>query len=73
MPWGPPGGGQGGGQNQSRYELPPYKPYGPVWRVVPSTAASGGSGTGTASQSLTGARSAPRTARVNENDDDLSL
>ena len=57
-------------------QLPKYKPYGPVWKVVRSTASTGeggGSGTGTASQSLLGNRTAPRTARVNENDDDLSL
>ena len=57
-------------------QLPKYKPYGPVWKVVrstPSTGEGGGSGTGTASQSLLGNRTTPRTARVNENDDDLSL
>ena len=55
---------------------PDFTPYGPVWKVVRSTASSGGgsgSGTGNASQSLLGNRTAPRTARVNENDDDLSL
>lgn len=65
---------EGRNRNQSnRYALPKYKPYGPVWKVVRSTASGGGSGTGTASQSLLGNRNAPRTARVNENDDDLSL
>ena len=68
---------EGRNRNQSnRYALPKYKPYGPVWKVVrstPSTGEGGGSGTGTASQSLLGNRTAPRTARVNENDDDLSL
>ena len=55
-------------------DFPDFKPFGPIWRVVRSTASSGGgSGTGNASQSLLGNRTAPRTARVNENDDDLSL
>ena len=55
-------------------DFPDFKPFGPIWRVVRSTASSGGgSGTGAASQSLLGNRTTPRTARVNENDDDLSL
>ena len=59
---------------QPSLPYPNFTPYGPVWKVVRSTASSGGgSGTGTASQSLLGNRTAPRTARVNENDDDLSL
>ena len=58
---------------QPSLPYPRFSPYGPVWKVVRSTASGGGSGTGTASQSLLGNRNAPRTARVNENDDDLSL
>ena len=56
-------------------DFPAFKPYGPIWRVVRSTASGGGSGsgTGTASQSLLGNRTAPRTAVVNEDDEDLSL
>jgi len=61
-------------KDQPKLPYPEFSPYGPVWKVVRSTASSGGgSGTGTASQSLLGNRTAPRTARVNENDDDLSL
>ena len=53
-------------------DFPPFKPYGPIWRVVRSaTASSGGSGSG--SSGLIGSRNQPRTARVNEDDDDLSL
>ena len=52
-------------------EFPPFKPYGPIWRVVRSTTASSGSGRG--SGSLIGNHTQPRTARVNEDDDDLSL
>ena len=56
--------------------FPDFKPFGPIWRVVRSTASSGGgsggrSGSGTGS--LLGNRTTPRTARVNEDDDDLSL
>lgn len=59
---------------QPSLPYPRFSPYGPVWKVVRSTASTGGgSGTGTASQSLLGNRTTPRTARVNENDDDLSL
>ena len=56
-------------------DFPDFKPYGPIWRVVRSTASSsgGGTGTGSASQSLLGSRTTPRTARVNEDDEDLSL
>ena len=41
-----------------------------IWRVVRSTSSSGG---GSGSGSLLGNRTKPRTARVNEDDDDLSL
>ena len=61
---------------QPKRDFPEFNPYGPIWKVVRSTASTGGgsgSGTGTASQSLLGNRTTPRTARVNENDDDLSL
>ena len=54
--------------------FPEFKPYGPIWRVVRSTNSSGGgSGTGSGSGSLLGNRTQPRTARVTEDDDDLSL
>ena len=50
--------------------FPQFNPYGPIFRVVRSTtASSGGAGSG----SLIGNRTTPRTARVNEDDDDLSL
>jgi len=58
--------------NQGLIYSPPFKPYGPVWRVVRSaTASSGGFGGG--SGSLIGSRTQPRTARVTEDDEDLSL
>jgi hypothetical protein len=62
-------------EDDRRFFMPKFKPYGPIWRVVRSTASGGGSGsgTGTASQSLLGNRTAPRTAVVNEDDEDLSL
>ena len=63
----------GGDMPQSRkYYLPKFKPYGPIFRVVRSTASSGG-GSGSGSSGILGNRTQPRTARVNENDDDLSL
>ena len=52
---------------QPRRDFPEFNPYGPIWRVVRSSSSSGGG-----SGSLVG-RSAPRTATVNEDDDDLSL
>ena len=52
--------------------FPQFNPYGPIFRVVRSTASSGG-GSGSGSGSLIGSRTQPRTARVNEDDDDLSL
>ena len=60
-----------GGQAQPRGDFPEFNPYGPIWRVVRSTSSSGGgSGSG---GTLLGNRTSPRTARVNEDDDDLSL
>jgi hypothetical protein len=56
---------------QPRRDYPEFNPYGPIFRVVRSTSSSGGSGGG--SGSLIGSRTTPRTARVNEDDDDLSL
>ena len=53
--------------------FPQFNPYGPIWRVVRSTSSSGGSGSGSGSGTLLGNRTTPRTARVNEDDDDLSL
>ena len=49
---------------------------GTIWHVVRASASSGagaGNGSGIISQTLSGSRTAPRTARVNEDDDDLSL
>ena len=63
-------------EDDRKFFMPKFKPYGPIWRVVPSTSSSGGGsggGTGTASQSLLGNRTSPRTARVSEDDEDLSL
>ena len=56
-----------------RNDSPDFKPYGPIWRVVRSTTSSGGGSSGNTSGSLIGNRSTPRTARVNEDDEDLSL
>jgi hypothetical protein len=56
---------------QPQRDFPEFNPYGPIFRVVRSTSSSGGSGGG--SGSLIGSRTQPRTARVNEDDDDLSL
>ena len=56
--------------------FPQFNPYGPIFRAVSSrTASSGGGsgGSGGGSGSLIGNRTTPRTARVNEDDDDLSL
>ena len=58
---------------QPRREHPPFNPYGPIWRVVRSTTSSSGGGSRSGSGSLLGNRTQPRTARVNEDDDDLSL
>ena len=55
---------------QPQHDYPEFNPYGPVWRVVRATASSGG---GSGSGSLIGNRTTSRTARVNEDDDDLSL
>jgi hypothetical protein len=55
---------------QPKTDFPEFNPYGPIWRVVRSTASSGG---GSGSGSLLGSRGSSRTARVNEDDDDLSL
>ena len=50
--------------------IPQFNPYGPIWRVVPSSTSSGrGSGDG----SLSGSRKEPRKEVVSEDDDDLSL
>ena len=54
---------------QPQRNFPEFNPYGPIWRVVRATASSGGSGSG----SLIGGRTSQRSARVNEDDDDLSL
>ncbi|MBP5586406.1 MAG: hypothetical protein J6Y92_08655 [Lentisphaeria bacterium] len=53
--------------------FPQFNPYGPLFRVVPSRTASSGGGSGSGSGTLLGNRTTPRTARVNEDDDDLSL
>jgi len=59
--------------------FPQFNPYGPIFRAVHSTdssgGASGGSGGsgGNLSGGILGNRTTPRTARVNEDDDDLSL
>ncbi len=53
--------------------FPDFKPYGPIWRVVRSADAASSGGSGGGSGSLLGSRTTPRTARVNEDDDDLSL
>ena len=59
-------------EKQPSLPFPQFPPYGPVFRVVRATASSGGSGSG-ASGGLIGNRTSQRTARVNEDDDDLSL
>ena len=54
--------------------FPRFKPYGPIWRVVRSDAKSSGGGSGSSSTSgILGSRTAPRSAIVNEDDEDLSL
>ena len=54
--------------------FPQFTPYGPIWRVVRSTAStSGGGGSGSGTSGILGNRTSPRTARVTEDDDDLSL
>ncbi len=58
---------QPSGSRNGKLPAPSVNPYGPIWRVVRSSSSSGGG-----SGSLVG-RSAPRTATVNEDDDDLSL
>ena len=55
---------------QPKRNFPEFNPYGPIFRVVRSTTSSGG---GSGSGSLIGGRNTPRSARVNEDDDDLSL
>jgi hypothetical protein len=60
-------------EKQPSLPYPKFAPYGPVWRVVRSTSSSGGGSGGGSSGGLIGNRTTPRTARVNENDDDLSL
>ena len=58
---------------QPTRDFPEFNPYGPIWRVVRSTTASSGGGSGSGTGSLLGNRTTPRTERVNEDDDDLSL
>ena len=55
---------------QPTRNFPEFNPYGPIFRVVRSTSSSGG---GSGGGSLIGNRTQSRTARVNEDDDDLSL
>jgi len=55
---------------QPKRNFPEFNPYGPIFRVVRSNTSSGG---GSGSGGLIGNRTSPRTARVNEDDDDLSL
>ena len=63
---------QPNGSRGGKLPSPSFNPYGPIWRVVRSTASSGG-GSGGGSGGLIGNRTTPRTARVNEDDEDLSL
>jgi len=59
---------------QPTLPFPQFLPYGPIFRAVRTTASAGGSGSGRGgSGSLLGNRTSQRTARVTENDDDLSL
>ncbi len=60
---------QPNGSRNGKLPSPSFKPYGPIWRVVRSTASGSRSGSG----SLVGGRTSPRNAQVNEDDDDLSL
>lgn len=61
-------------EHPNQRDFPDFKPYGPIWRVVRSTASTSGGGSGTsASGNLLGNRTSPRSAIVNEDDDDLSL
>jgi len=61
---------QPNGSRNGKLPSPPFKPYGPIWRVVRSTGSSGG---GSGAGSLIGGRTSPRNAQVNEDDEDLSL
>ena len=54
---------------QPTRSFPEFTPYAPIWRVVRSSTSGGGGAGGT----ITGSRTTPRTARVSEDDDDLSL
>ena len=58
---------------QPQRDFPEFNPYGPIWRVVRSTNSSGGGSGSGSSSGILGSRTSPRTARVNEDDDDLSL
>jgi len=57
---------------QPTRDFPEFTPYAPLWRVVRSSTSSGGGSSGSGG-SLTGSRTTSRTARVNEDDDDLSI
>ncbi len=63
---------QPNGSRNGKLPSPSFKPYGPIWRVVRSTTSTSGGRSG-GSGGLIGSRTQPRTARVNEDDDDLSL
>ena len=59
-------------ERSSQRDFPEFNPFSrDIWRVVRSTSSSGGTGSG--SGSLLGTRTSSRTARVNEDDEDLSL
>jgi len=61
-------------ENQpSGVPFPKFAPYGPIFRAVRATASTGGGSGSGGSGSLIGNRTTPRTARVTEDDDDLSL
>jgi len=56
--------------------FPDFKPYGPIWRVVRSAEASSSGSSKNSSSSTSGIlgnRTSPRSAIVNEDDEDLSL
>ena len=54
--------------------FPDFKPFGPIWRVVRSAdSSSKGSGSSSTRSGILGNRTSPRSAIVNEDDDDISL
>ena len=62
-------------EEDRRFFMPKFKPYGPVWRVVSSTESSGGAGVkgGKLPTSVLDRQTKPRPEMVSEDDEDLTL